>query len=153
MNVPIETFDDANDVGSDTALRHEVDEAYLAARAGDVGLKNKAVAAVATLDMLNSAIEFEVPAPVVFVAKDGGHARLGIEAREAQPLDSAGAADESGGLAIADQGVVPDLPLRRVVVVGHVRSREPIHPSPPMASAIPAPRRLLRCFVTQSWLE
>lgn len=43
---------------------------------------------------------------MLFIAEERGKARAGIEAREAEPIDGTIAPDQSGGLAIADQGVV-----------------------------------------------
>jgi hypothetical protein len=50
--------------------------------------------------------------PSVPVEDGSEHAR-GVEAREAEPVDGAVAADERGGLRVADQPVVLDTPLHR----------------------------------------
>src|SRR4029077_13514894 len=58
------------------------------------------------------------PASVLFPGEDGGEARARVEAREATPVDRAGAADQRDGLQVADQPVVLD---QRHPVVLHER--------------------------------
>ena len=74
----------------------------------ELGLVDERVLAVAALDPLDLAAGASSQRPLLLVAEQRGEARAGVEAREAEPVDRAVAADERRGLQVADQAVVLD---------------------------------------------
>ena len=108
LDLPGEAFDDADDVRRAPARRHEVDHAD--APAGELvhRLEDERVVAVAPRRAHRRRGGREQPASVVLGAEDGGEAGARVEAREATPVDGAGAADERHRLEVADQPVVLD---------------------------------------------
>ena len=58
------------------------------------------------------------PVPVVLVAEQGGEAGVGVESRQAQPVNGAVAADQRGGLHVPDQCVVLDQARHRSLPSG-----------------------------------
>ena len=91
------------------AQRHEVDQRDGAVGGLEVGLEDQRVGAVAARDARRSARRGAMrQRPCSGVAEQRGEAGAGVEARPAQPVDRAVAADQRGGLAVADQRVVLD---------------------------------------------
>ena len=113
----VQPFDDPHDVGRRPARRHEVDRAHRAFGGRVDGLEDECVVAVAPCGPLDVRLWREEPAPVVRVAHQRREARARVEAREAAPVDRARAADQGGGLEVADQRVVLD-PHARTLRLG-----------------------------------
>ena len=74
----------------------------------ELGLQHERVAAVAAPGRVELALRLDRPVPVLGVAEQRREDRSRVEARQAEPVDAAVAADERGGLEIADQSVVLD---------------------------------------------
>ena len=75
----------------------------------ELGLEDQRAVAVAARDVRrHRAGRREQPAAVLGVAEQRGEAGAGVEPRQAQPVDRPVAADQRGGLAVADQRVVLD---------------------------------------------
>lgn len=131
LDAAAEPLDDPYDIGLTVALRHEVGDPD-AARAGlPDGVEDQRVAAVGALGAGVGVPGPQAPVAVVLAAEERGEAGTGIEARQAQPVDGPVAADECGGLQVADERIVLDtwvhsapLPARRVryAVVTAVRA-------------------------------
>jgi hypothetical protein len=110
LDVTVQALEDAHHLAA-VAIgdRHEVGDAHAAALALEVGLEDERVAAVALLDVVHRDGRAEGPAAVLVVAEQRREARVGVEARHAQPVDVGGARDERAGAEVADESVVLDL--------------------------------------------
>ena len=91
-----------------TAQRHEVDEGRRARRASRIPFPGSGCCRDSDASLRASARGSDDPMAIVGRAEQGRKACAGIEARPTQPIDRTVATDESGGLAVADQGVVFD---------------------------------------------
>jgi len=103
---------DADDLTDDhrgtVPLRHAVHDRDGAGVRLEPGLEHERVVPVAPLDRARPVARREPPAPMLGAAQQGGKAGGGVEAGHAEPIDGAGARDERGGLAVADERVVLD---------------------------------------------
>jgi hypothetical protein len=72
------------------------------------GLENERIAAIRAHRRRRSAGRREQPTAVGRVAEECREDRVGIETRQAEPIDRPAPTDERGGAAIADQRVVFD---------------------------------------------
>ncbi len=114
-HLAVEPFDDPEDVGPAVTERHEVGDADPAG-VGLVGrVEDEGVAAVGAR-RAGRARWAEEPPAVLRRPEQGGEARGGVEAGEAEPVHRPRAADEGGAFGVAQQRVVRD--RRR-----HVRDR------------------------------
>ena len=86
--------------------RHEIGQHHAAARGLEAGLEHVGVREVPPRG-LKGLRRCYPPAPRGRV-EDGGEQRRAVAARPAQPVDRAAPADERGGAAVADHGVVSD---------------------------------------------
>ena len=98
----------AHQLGLRADRRHEVDDRDRAALGDEGRLEDHAVAAVAALDAGDIAGGRDPPPPMLGIAKEGGEAGAGIEARPAEPVDRSVAADERARLAVTDECVILD---------------------------------------------
>ena len=114
-HLAVEPLDDADDVGRLAARRHEVDRPHRARVRLEDRLEDQRVVAVAARRAADLVPGREQPAAVIGRAEQRREARARVEAREAAPVDRPVAADERGGLQVADEGVVldPHRPLLR----------------------------------------
>ena len=108
LDAPAHALDDADEVGLRLAGRHEVDEAHGAVVGLEFRLEDERVAAVLSSCRAELARGLDRPVAVLRVAEERGEQRSRVEARQAEPVDRAVAADERGGLQIADEPVVLD---------------------------------------------
>ncbi len=103
-----QTFDDAHHVRLRLARRHEVDHADASGRRLPLRFEHQGVLAITPVVGSAAGDRPEQPAAVLTPAEQGGEARARVEPRKRQPVDRAAAADERGGLQVAEQGVVLD---------------------------------------------
>ncbi len=88
------------------AQGHEIDEGRRAVARFEFRFQDQGIATIATRHPRIGGCGSDDPMAVVGRAEQGRKDRAGIEARPTQPIDRTVATDESGGLAVADQGVV-----------------------------------------------
>src|SRR5438094_84191 len=98
----------ASGSGSPEGSAPDDQSSHHAATRAELWLQHAGVAPVPAGGPTHLAGRREQPASVLLVAEERGEARAGIEAREAQPVDGPVAADEGGGLGVADERVVLD---------------------------------------------
>ena len=82
---------------SPAPLGHEVDHARAAAAAGHLGLEHQGVWPIPLLDAQHLRGGMDGPVAVVVVAKQLGEASIGVDARQAQPVDRAVARYQGDG--------------------------------------------------------
>jgi hypothetical protein len=100
---------DATDhIGTPVTVRHEIGDLNLAIRRHPSGHQNEAVLPVATRRRQHLANGGEEPSTVVFVSEQSPEDGGGVEAGETEPVDAPVPSDQTGGVAVADQGVVLD---------------------------------------------
>jgi hypothetical protein len=102
-----EPDDETNDVTTVAFRRHEVDQENASLACLESRLQDQSVASISSR-CLRSFFGRDQPTTILRIAKQRGKARIGIKSRQAQPIDRAVSADESGRLAIPYQGVVFD---------------------------------------------
>src|SRR5262249_4313831 len=83
-----------------------IDQRHAAFAGLEHGLQHPGLALVAPRHRAHSALGREQPVAVLLVAEDRGEARAGVEARDTQPVDRAGARDEACPARIADERVL-----------------------------------------------
>jgi hypothetical protein len=108
---PADPFDDPHEVGRVPSRRHEVEDPDGALVGLPHRLEHEGVVEVAP-GRLTADPGGDPPAAGLRPAEQRGEARRRVEARQTQPVDRAVAADEGGGLQVADDRVVLD-PRRR----------------------------------------
>src|SRR6185436_10052758 len=74
----------------------------------EVRLENERVRPVAARELRDLSLRSDAEAAVLLAAEQRREAGVGVEARPAQPVDRAVAADQRGALAVADQRIVLD---------------------------------------------
>ena len=119
-DAPVQPLHDPHDVRSLSSRRHEVDHPYRALRGRVDRLEDERVVAVAPGRALDLRLRRDEPAAVVRVAEERREARARVEAGKAAPVDRARAADQGGGLEVADQRVVLDPHARTLRLRGCV---------------------------------
>lgn len=102
--------DDPDDPRGALARRHEVGDPDGAGDGFPDRLQDEGVATVTPAAARKTAGRGEPPAAVPRVPEEGGEAGGRVEPRGAPPVDRSVPADESGGLKVADEGVVLDAP-------------------------------------------
>ncbi len=98
----------ANHVGVRAPERHEVREQNRPVRRLEPRVQHERVAAVGAAGFDGIADGRDQPSSVLGSAEQGGKTGRAVEARPAEPVDRPVAADERGGFAVADQGIVFD---------------------------------------------
>jgi len=106
--LPAPPDDDAHHVRGLTARRHEVDERGGAIAGRELGLEDQRVVAIAPRDPRLRVDGRDLPASVLGRAEQRGEAGAAVEARPAQPVDRAVAADQRRRLAVANERVILD---------------------------------------------
>ena len=101
-------LDDADDMRVTLANRHEVNHADRSISMGESGFENQCVSAIAARGFPFAFGRGDLPVAVFFRADESGKAGLRGKIGPAEPVDGAVFVDQSGGFAIADQGVVFD---------------------------------------------
>ena len=101
-------LDDADHAGGVQAHRHAVDDGDAAVVGVGVGFEDQAVVAVAAARGPDLAGGGDAPATVFRRAEQSGEAGAGVETRQTQPVDGAVAADQGGGVAVAEEGIIFD---------------------------------------------
>ena len=104
-----EPFDDADQRVLAAAEGHEVDETHHAAVALEVRLQDQGPRPVATLYASHGDAGMDRPAPVLVAAEERRHARVGVEAWDAQPVHRSVARHERGAMLIAEKTVAFDV--------------------------------------------
>ena len=118
--------EDADQVGTFVGGGHQVEEGDDPGVGRERRLERGRLSDVPPGDLV-VAMRAQLPVAVIGGAEDRGEAGGGVEARQAQPVDRAVLADERGGVAVAQQGVVLDRQrLMRVVHVWNVQPRPTI---------------------------
>jgi hypothetical protein len=107
MHTSSSTHDDAQKMRADSQC-HEIHDRGIAAFCLEFGLEDQRAGAITPTDRNKRLFRSNQP-PAGFSAPEQGSKACGrIETRPAKPIDRAIAADQSRGLAIADQRVILD---------------------------------------------
>src|SRR5262245_44190210 len=103
-----QALDNADDVASLRAGRHEVDDAEFPTIALDISFENECVPSVPLLVLAHSRRRPNSPPAVLVPPKERRHARIGVETRQTQPIDIRIARNQCGALHITNKAVVFD---------------------------------------------
>lgn len=103
------TGDATDHVGSAIAVRHEVGDLHLSLRRHPPGHEDEGVCFVPSRRRYDLASGGEQPPPVVLGAEERSEGRRGVESWKTEPVDAAVTPDQTGGVAVADQGIVLNL--------------------------------------------
>jgi hypothetical protein len=124
-HAPAAADDQTHEVALLHAHRHEVDHADLTLRGLELGLEDQRVRTVGAPRGNECGGRRDAPTATLRCAEERSEACRRVEARPAQPVDRAVAADERRTVAVADQGVVFNLqrgsPSSLAVIVPPVR--------------------------------
>jgi hypothetical protein len=100
-----EPDDDADDVVR-RSRRHEVDDANPPTVTIDIGLEDERLRLIALLGTVNLRCRAQQPIAVPVAAEQLREASVGIDARQAQPVDRAAARDQRDRRRVADDSVL-----------------------------------------------
>src|ERR1041384_6741842 len=109
-----QTLEDADQVGVLAARRHEIDQSHGAALCLDFRFEDQRVTAVSPTAFVDLTLGVKEPAAIVLIPEQRCKAGRRIEARKAQPIDTAVAANERAGLRIAQKRIIFDAHMRRL---------------------------------------
>src|SRR5262249_48359490 len=107
-NLSFQTLDNADDVASFRAGRHEVDDAEFPTIALDIGFENECVPPVPLLVLAHSRRWPNGPPAVLIPPEERRHARIRVETRHTQPIDIRIARNQCGALHITNKSIVFD---------------------------------------------
>lgn len=119
-----DSLDLPDDVRLPITDRHAVDHSN-SARRRELGLLHQTATAVPSANRPYRRNRPQTPSAMLRPTPQGGEARTGIKARQAQPIDAARAIDQRRRLHVTDQGVITD--RRR----SHPPAARKLHPSSP----------------------
>ncbi len=100
------TFHDSDESGVVGTDRHEVDQAYRSVGRLHVGLEQQGLTAVSARRPQHLTLRSDRPEPVIVGAEQAGEAGVGVEPRQAEPVDASIASDDRCRLGVADDCVL-----------------------------------------------
>jgi hypothetical protein len=106
-HTPGKSLNDPNDLRRAGAWGHEVDDTTYAIGGVPLGFQDQRAVAIPA-SRRSARLGGNQPASVLPIAEQTGKARVGVEARQAAPVDRTAAVDERSGLQPRDEGVVLD---------------------------------------------
>ena len=125
----------AHHVRRNGARGHEVHQPHRSLVRLELRVEHERPLAVGARAAPDLALRRDQPASVALASQERGEAGRGVEARHAQPVDRAVAADEAGGLRVADERVVLDAqrhdPILTDGAVGSGGAKPPAGPARP----------------------
>jgi hypothetical protein len=108
-DLALDPLDDPDDVVIRLARRHEVDHARAPRGRRDLGLEDEGVSSIVTLDAAHRGRRSDCPVAVLIAAEELREARIGVDARQAEPVDGAVLGDQRHRARVTDEPVVLDV--------------------------------------------
>ena len=123
-DLALDPFDDPDDVVDAAAWRHEVDDPYPPAVADDLGLEDQRLGSIVLIDAAHLRGGPDAPVPVPVRPEQLSEAGVGVDARQAHPIDRAVARDQRDGRRVTDEAVVFELGRHANQVSGAVEDSQ-----------------------------